>query len=194
MWSARRRLGRGLCLLLLVAMAMPAAAAELRSIEVSEEDGRYRLISEALFEVGQEALYAVLTDYEQYKKFTSVIVESRNVEPDTDGRPRFFTRMKGCVLFYCQTFIRNGYLLLTPNDDIVAVSDPEESDFEYCRERWRLRREEGGTVMSYEFEMDPRFWVPPLIGPYFIKRTLRAGGMRAIDRIEALARGEEPGS
>lgn len=171
---------------------MNAAAAELRSIEVSEEGGRYHLVSESLFEVGQDDIYAVLINYELFKKFTSAIVESRNVEPDAYGRPRFYTRMEGCVLFYCQTFVRNGYLLLKPKHDIVAITDPEESDFEYSRERWRLRSEDGGTLMTYEFDMVPRFWVPPYIGPYYIKRALRSGSVRAINRIEALARGEEP--
>jgi len=34
--------------------------------------------------------------------------------------------------------------------------------------------------------------VPPVIGPYYIKRTLRDGGRDAVDRIEALAQGREP--
>jgi hypothetical protein len=41
--------------------------------------------------------------------------------------------------------------------------------------------------MIYDFEMEPAFWVPPVIGPYFIQRTLRRGAHRAVDRIEALA-------
>ena len=41
--------------------------------------------------------------------------------------------------------------------------------------------------MIYEFEMEPDFWVPPVIGPYYIKRALRSGGMNAIKRIERLA-------
>lgn len=177
---------------MLGAFSMTAAAAELRSIEVSLEDGRYRLISESQFEVNQDALYTVLIDYEQFKKFTSAIVASRNVEPDTEGRPQFYTLMEGCVLFYCRTFERNGYLLLKPKHDIVAVVDAEASDFKYSRERWQLRSEGDGTLMIYEFEMEPRFWVPPVIGPYYIKRALKSGSVRAINRIEALARGEEP--
>ncbi|MEE8221194.1 MAG: hypothetical protein V3R21_05485, partial [Woeseiaceae bacterium] len=96
------------------------AGAELRSVSVVLEEGRYRLTSETVFAASQEDLYAVLTDYELFEKFTSAIVESRNVEPDADGRPRFYTRMEGCILFYCKNFVRNGYLLLTPKHDIVA--------------------------------------------------------------------------
>jgi hypothetical protein len=41
--------------------------------------------------------------------------------------------------------------------------------------------------MIYDFEMEPAFWVPPVIGPFFIQRTLRRGANRAVDRIERLA-------
>lgn len=173
-------------------MSIAAAGAEIRSISVSLEAGRYHLNSATLIRASQDDLYAVLTDYDLFKKFTSAIVASNNVEPDTEGRPRFHTRMEGCVLFWCSTFVRNGYLLLAPRHDIVAIADPEQSDFEYSRERWRLSSEADGTLMIYDFEMEPRFWVPPLIGPYLIKRALKGGGIRAVNRIELLARGEEP--
>ena len=100
--------------------------------------------------------------------------------------------MEGCILFYCKNFVRNGYLLLTPKHDIVAITDPDESDFEYSRERWRLSSDGEGTLLIYEFELEPSFWVPPLVGPDLMKRVLQKGAVRAVDRIEALARGEEP--
>jgi len=182
----------GATLTVLGTLSMQVAAAELRSVDVWIEDGRYHLISESLLKAGQDALYAVLTDYDQFKKFTSAIVASENVEPDEEGRPRFYTRMQGCVLVYCKTFVRRGYLLLTPKHDITAIADPETSDFEFSRERWRLSDEDGGTVMIYEFELEPRFWIPPFIGPYYLKHALKSGSIRAVDRIEALARGETP--
>ena len=100
--------------------------------------------------------------------------------------------MQGGVLLFCKSFERYGYLLLEPQSNIVAVVDPEVSDFEYSRESWELISEGDGTVMIYNFEMDPGFWVPPVIGPYYIKRTLKRGGEDAIQRIEALAQGRDP--
>ena len=182
----------GLCIAALGTLFDTANGAELRSVEVWMEDGRYHLTSEFLIEVGQDDLYALLIDYEQFKKFTSAIVSSKNLAPGEDGRPRFYTRMEGCILLYCHTFVRRGYLLLTPKHDIVAVSVSEESDFEFSRERWRLSSEGDGTVMIYQFEIEPRFWVPPYVGPYFIKRALKSGSIRAVNRIELIARGEQP--
>jgi hypothetical protein len=167
-------------------------AAELRDVAVERDDDYYRLNSTAWFDASPEALYLVISNYDLFTRFTSAIVESRNVPADDNGRPQFYARMEGCVLLWCKTFIRNGYLLLDPLNEIVAVTDPDRSDFKLSRESWKFVPEGEGTLMIYEFEMVPDFWVPPVIGPFYIMRALRSGGERAIDRIEALARGKEP--
>ncbi len=179
-----------LCVLLLSISAM-AQAAEFREIEVDRDDGLYSMRSQVYFNVEPEYLYRVLTDFNLFKKFTSAIVESNNVEADEKGRPQFYARMEGCVLIWCRSFVRIGYLELKPTAEIIAISDPERSDFEISRERWQLIPEDGGTLMIYEFQMVPAFWVPPLIGPFYIKRALRSGGVDAVNRIEALAIGKK---
>jgi hypothetical protein len=175
-----------------VLLSFSAGSADLQDVHVDMDNKRYYVRSEAWFDASVEQLYHVLTDYELFRKFTSAIVESKNIEPDEAGRPGFYTRMEGCLLFWCQTFERNGYLLLTPESDVVAITNPENSDFKFATERWRLEPEGDGTRMTYSFEMEPDFWVPPVVGPFVIKRSLKRGGADAIDRIEALAQGKEP--
>lgn len=173
-------------------VSMVGHPAELESMEVDREAGRYTLRSVTWFDADQEDLFALLADYDQYHRFTSAIIESRSLAPDANGRPEFFNRMEGCVLFWCRYFVRIGYLELDPIDEVRALVDAERSDFKYSYERWQLSTEGGRTRLVYEFEMIPDFWVPPVLGPYYIKRALRRGGVRAAQRIEALARGEEP--
>ncbi len=173
--------------------AAGAESAELQEVSVKLEEGRYILRSETFFAVERESLYRVLTNFDLFQQFTGAIVESNNVEPDENGRPQFYARMEGCVLLFCKSFIRNGHVLTTPIVEIIAISDPQRSDFKYSRERWELTPDGDGTKMLYEFEMEPAFWVPPVIGPYYIKRALRNGGRRAVNRIEALAQADESG-
>lgn len=173
-------------------MQLPAMAAELTDVAVSHEDGRYRLESTTIFDATQAQLYGVLTDYDQFEKFSSAFVEAENREPDEQGRPQFFTRMEGCVLLFCKSYLRVGHLELKPQYDIVAIVDPEQSNFKFSRERWQLIPVGERTKLVYEFEMEPAFWVPPLVGPYVIKKALKSGGEDAVNRIEALALGKEP--
>ena len=173
-------------------MAGGALSAELRDVVVEKEDKRYRLTSETRIDASVADLYRVLTDYDLFTEFSSVFVESRNLRAAANGKPRYFTRMEGCMLLFCKSFVRIGELTLTPHNEIVATADPKQSDFNYSRERWLLEADGDGVLLKYEFELEPSFWVPPVIGPYVMKRALRAGGADAVDRIEALAQGRKP--
>lgn len=90
-------------------------------------------------------------------------------------------------MVYCKSFIRNGYLELTPHTSLIAIVDPNRSDFKSSVEAWLLTEEDGGTIVEYTFDIKPDFWVPPVIGPIYIKHALKTGGEKAIDRIEAFA-------
>ena len=175
-------------------LSAASVGAELRAVEVDRDTdlNQYSLRSVTWFDASPEALYRVLSDYDLFHRFTSAIVESRNMDVDEQGRPGYYTRMEGCVLMWCRSFIRIGHLTLDPNVRIVANADPEQSNFKKSRESWTLTKEGEGTLLVYEFEMVPDFWVPPVIGPFFIKRALESGGEKAVDRIEALAQGSEP--
>lgn len=169
-----------------------AMSADLLNVVVEKDKDRYRLTSETRFDAKLEDLYRVLTDYDLFTQFSSVFVEARNEAPGENGKPRYYTRMQGCMLLFCKSFIRIGELTLSPNSVIVAIADPEQSDFKYSREQWILKQDGDGVLLVYDFELEPDFWVPPVIGPYIMKRVLKRGGTDAVDRIEALAQGKKP--
>lgn len=190
--SARSCLGLLLAALALLAVQSPVVGADLQKVTVEFENDRYRLESTARFDVRRADLYRVLTNYDLFEKFTSAFVETRNLAPDNAGRPGFFTRMEGCVLLFCKSMQRTGHLVLNPPSEIIAIAHRDSSDFNFSRERWVLQDDGDGTLMTYYFELEPAFWVPPVVGPFVIKRVLRAGGIDAVDRIEAVAQGKEP--
>ena len=176
---------RWLAILLLV----PAfgSAADLRSVTVDKIDDTYVMRSEVFFDAGIEHMYAVLLDWDLSTEFSSVVVESRNLAPDDRGRPRYYTRNEACVAFFCKSFEREGVIEHEPYKFIEAAVYPDKSDFHFSNERWTFREEGAGTVVIYDIEFSPKFFVPPLIGPYMIKRKLKSGSGDAIDRIEAIA-------
>jgi hypothetical protein len=97
--------------------------------------------------------------------------------------------MKGCVLFFCREVEIVEFLKVEPPSRIVAIVDPERSDLHYGQASWSLAPAEGGTLVTYELDMRPQFWIPPVIGPLIIKAALRYRGLRAARRLEALASG-----
>jgi hypothetical protein len=165
------------------------------SIEVDYVDGRYSMESVIWFDAGVDETYEVFSDYDLSTKFSSAIVEARNLEPDAQGRPGFYIRNKGCVLFFCKSVVRQGYVQSRDKRLLQAFTDASVSDFRFCEESWEFAEENGGTRVRYTLAMEPDFWVPPAVGPYLIKRKLRSDGSEALSRIEAIAQGysQKPG-
>jgi hypothetical protein len=166
-----------------------AYAAEMRSVDVEYKDSRYTVQSEVWFNAPREQVYEVFSHWDLSTQFSSVIVKSNDLEPDEHGRPQFFVRNRGCVLFFCKTFERQGHVESQPFEVLRAFADPALSDFHISNESWTFTTEQGGTVVVYQLLMQPKFWVPPVIGPYLIKRKFNNSGGTAIDRIEEIARG-----
>ena len=178
---------RACTLILLLWFAIAANAAELREITVEHEKGVYTMNSVVWFDAPIDDMYEVFSKWDYSVDFSSAIVEARDLEADELGRPQYFTRLKGCILFFCMDFVRQGYAELEPNKTLKAFADPETSDFNVANETWTFSEEDGGTVVVYDLTMDPKFWVPPAIGPAFIKRKLSKDGTRALGRIEKIA-------
>jgi hypothetical protein len=168
-------------------VAVSASTATIETIDVDHKGRTYSLHAETLLDASPEAITAVLLDYERFGRISSVYKEYGYLDPLPDGTPVVFTRMEGCLLFYCKSMTRVERLEAASPGHIRTVTLPDRSDFKRSISEWVLKREAAGTRMIYTLEMEPDFFVPPLIGPPILKRTLRRGGGDAIDRIERLA-------
>ena len=175
--------------LLLALPAITLSAAEFSSLELVRDGDDYRVLADVFIEAPAEGVFEVLTDYEGFPRLSSVFREGRVVEPIEDGRGVVYLHMKGCVLFFCREVEIVVFLEIEPYRRILAIVDPERSDLHYGRASWTLAPEEGGTLVTYELDMRPQFWIPPVIGPLIIKAALRYRGLRAARRLEALASG-----
>ena len=164
-----------------------ANSAEMQSVEVEYEDGYYTFESEVWFDVSREHIFNVFLDWDLAVDFSTIVLESRNVGPDENGGMGYYIHNRGCILFFCQSALRNGSVTSEPYTVIRAVADPEASDFEMSDETWTFWDDGDGTVVRYELIMKPDFWIPPVIGPYLMKRKLRDDGSDAINRIEQIA-------
>jgi hypothetical protein len=175
--------------LALPALLLPAAlaAAELREIAVDHDGEVYSVDSVVWFDAPPDVVYGVFADWDLSTQFSSAIVEAHDIEALENGGRGFYVKNRGCFLFFCRTVERQGAVTATPHTLLEATADPDMSDFSLSDERWTFRSAGSGTLVNYSLRMTPSFWVPPLIGPYVIKRKLRDDGAEALDRIEAIA-------
>lgn len=178
----------------LMAVCGPAVGAEVVSLQVERTGPRLEVHSEMLIDAPQAWVFSALTNYERFAELSSRYRESRFEAPGADGTARVYTRMEGCVLFYCKTIERYSRLETEPEHAIRAVVEPERSDFEYGLETWALSTvttsEGPRTRVYYEHRFDPRFWVPPVLGVWAMRRALEKDALKAATRIERLALSE----
>jgi len=167
-------------------------AATLESVIVTYDSGRYSLEADAFLDAPREAIFAVLTDYDRFGRISSAYKEYGFLDPAPDGTPIVFTRMEGCVLIFCRSLRRVELLQSTVPAFIRTVTLPERSDFRHSVSEWWLEPETNGTRITYHLEMEPDFWVPPIVGPWILQRRLKRGGAAAVERIERLARELSP--
>jgi len=172
-------------------VAATASTATIESIDVGRDGDLYSLHAETVLDASPEAIFDVLLDYERFGRISSVYKDFGYLDPLSDGTPVVYTRMEGCLLFYCKSMMRVERLEADSPGHIRTVTMPDRSDFKHSVSEWTLQSEASGTRMIYTLEMEPDFFIPPVIGPWYLKRTLRRGGGDAIDRIERLAQDVE---
>jgi len=174
---------------ILLALVGPGtgSAAEMRSIDVQYEDGHYTVVSVVWFDAGLDRMFDVFSSWDLSEQFSAAVVEAHDLAPDELGRPGFLVINRGCVIFFCKSLKRQGYVESEDKKVIRAFAEPAHSDFKISNEAWEFEEENGGTVIKYTLFMQPDFWVPPAIGPYLIKRKLKSDGSIALNRIEAIA-------
>ena len=167
-----------------------AAAATIDELDVTKKRDRYALEAYARLDATPESVYTVLTDFDDnaYSRISRAYKESRYLEPAADGTPLVYTRMEGCLLWHCMTLERTERLETRAPSWIKSTALPERSNFKHATSEWLLEPDGDGTKMTYKVELEPDFFVPPVIGPWYLKRTLSQGGLRAVTRIERLAR------
>ena len=79
---------------------------------------------------------------------------------------------------------RYARLSLQPESTITATVEPEDSDMDYGVELWALEALGQQTRILYRHEAKPKFWVPPLIGGWAIRRVLSKDAPSFANTIE----------
>lgn len=184
------RVSQTLVVMLLVAGVFAVGtvkAANIEALSVDRSKGRIYISADIFIAAPRPGVFAALSDYERFSELSDRFVESRFVEPAEDGTPRIYTVVEGCILFYCRQVKRHARLEKDEFERIVVIAEPDISDLEYGREEWLLESTEDGTRILYTHVMDPDFWVPPVIGVWAIKRTLRKAALASAQRVESLA-------
>ena len=177
-----------LCLLLTLCLLAPARASNLSNIEISENSGNYRVRMVMLVHAPARYVSGVLTDYTHIYRLNPSITESEILPSPRIGTVRVKTRMQGCIFFFCRDVDRVEEVRKVNAGHLQAVIIPEQSDFTSGSADWRIQPVGDDSRIVYEARITPAFFIPPIIGSYFVKRTFADAVITSFARLECLAR------
>jgi uncharacterized protein YndB with AHSA1/START domain len=170
-------------LLLLVSSA--GDAGEILESSITLDAGVYAIRVEALIAAPPPTVLQFLTDYDQLTAINTTIKESRIVHTYSPTKHRVQTLIRACILFFCRN-VRQLQDVEQHNERLlVATIIPAESDFRQGRVQWQLAESDGATRMSFTATLEPAFWVPPVIGPWLVKRRIVSELLESAGYMEA---------
>ena len=165
-------------------------AGEVLHSHIAYEDSHYLISLTMKIEAGLDRVYAILTDFNHLTRVNDTIKLSRLLH--SKGKVHLVQiDAEGCVWIFCKRVRQVQRITEMGRGYIQAVTLPEKSDMEYGRVLWHIEEQDGFTIISYNADFVPAFFVPPLLGPYILKGRLLAAGIKTIHGIERIAQDDE---
>ena len=167
--------------------------ADINTIEVSREKNRYHLHTNTTVYAKIDNVRRIITDYENLTLIIPNLKESKLLNKSENGRTTVSMLTKMCVFFLCYKIRHVQTFHLIKNDILFSRIIPEKSDFKSGWMRWEIKEIDSNkmypvTQIILDIEMTPDFFVPPLIGPYQIKRKMLEITSATINNLEEKAK------
>jgi hypothetical protein len=149
-----------------------ALAGEILASSVSHDGERYTLSVTARIDAPLETVYREITDFDNLAAINPAIEESRLLAAPRPDTWRVRSVIKVCILVFCKRVVQVQDVTLLDGHAIEAVIVPAHSDFRSGHAHWQLTASDATTELVFSNSFVPDFWVPPVIGPWLIKRKL----------------------
>lgn len=164
-----------------------AAGGTIHNAAVTYQNGSFIVEVDALLDVAESRARAVLTDYKHLERLIPAVEYSEILTRREPGDYRLRTVTQTCLWFYCKRLERVQDVVEAHDGSITAIVIPQLSDFSYGYMRLNLWQEVAGTRILMRSEAAPDVWIPPLLGPWLIKRELRAEAVQTVHNLERVA-------
>lgn len=180
---SRRRLG---VILVLICTAHQVQAAQVETVDVVYEQGIYEVSMTVLVDVSARAAYAVMTDFENLPEVNESIVKAERLPGG-----RLHTQVDMCVSVFCRSIEQIQKVETNPPVKLRMSVIPELSDFKFGVAEWRFTTvNPQSSRLHFNTRLEPDFWIPPLIGPWLVKRKMQQEARRTSQGIERVAHAE----
>ena len=166
-----------LILATLVLLPGISLCADIKTIEIKKEKNLYHMHINATVNADFDNVIRIITDYENLPLINPYLKESKLLDNLEDERSTVNMLTEVCVLFLCYNIRHVQTFHFVENGILFSRIIPENSNFQAGWMRWEIKGMDSNkihpvTKIILDIEMVPGFFVPPVIGPYQIKKIM----------------------
>jgi len=160
------------------------------TLQIEQRDNHYHL--QAQFQVARSRaeVFALLRDYDRWQALSPTIRESERLLSFGAHRHHVRSVSSACVLIFCAKLMQVQLVTESPPDRITARTLPAQSNVRRGRVEWQLKRVQidgvEQTELQLDLELEPMFWIPPLIGPWLVGYLLEQEVRTTAQQLERL--------
>jgi len=156
-------------------------------IEINEQSGVYQIKVVALIAAPASYVRYVLTDYKHIYRLNPSITESEVLEKGDDGSVSVRTKVIGCAAYFCEELERVEKVRILPSGDLHAEIIPELSQFKSGQTHWHFKPLGDYCEVTYLSDMEPDIFIPPVVGKFLIKKSIREGMHASFKNLENIS-------
>ena len=182
----------------LVALLYAASATgySLEAVDVEHNGDTYVIGFEVTLAANAIGVGKALADYAMWPRLSDSITASQLIAARPDGAQRIAVTFHACVLagLICRSLRQLKDLEHLPDGrTFVSTFVPRQPDFASGFERWQLHPlADGTTRLRYDSSFVLAFRLPPLIGPWLMRRELRREILASAAKLERLLAEHRP--
>ncbi len=180
----------------LIGVASAAAAAEVVSARVDRVEDRYHVDFVVMIDGTVDRLRDLVTDYANLDELSPTVVSSRLISGRRGQGARVEVKLRPCVMVVlCKTITKVSDAHVEPDTGRVRfIMVPGLGDFSEGHETITMIRAADGDTrqvrFSYAAELYPDFYIPPIVGPWLIRRAIIKDLEATSRRVERLMQRE----
>jgi len=182
-------------MILVILSLLPGTSfcAVVNSVEVSQEKGVYHMHINMTVNADTDSVKKVITDYENLTLTNPYLKESELINKSEDERTTVSMLTKICIFLICYN-IRHVQIFHPVNNGVLySRIIPRLSDFKSGWLRWEIKEKDSNrispvTQIIFDTEITPDFFIPPVIGPYQMKKKMFEIAKATINNLEKKAK------
>ncbi len=151
----------------------------------------YTVTFDAAIAAPPSRVYELMTDYADLSELSNSITESAVIKQLDEHHHITRLLLHTCILFFCRKMILVEEVRVNGRDEILAKVIAENSDFRQGSSHWVISPlGNDQTRMTLHRKLEPAFWIPPVIGPWLVRKKMLQELSILIERLEYYARQE----